>query len=428
MVSGDVKSPTIRLLALQLLVREGEKRPDMLRQRVCAGVKEAYLFQQEIIPHDEHVTAVTYEADGNSCAPKVECIFGLLYKECLSSSKAAKQALFKSLIKIFISFDFDDEYDVNNCSVEDTQAGAAKTNNHKSVPSNGSTYARETAIDLPFLCYVSQILAHLPYNASMDPLFIIYHVSNAIIVHGEPLLYRIARFLAPHYAVVGKAEDREDEDVDILEEAAKSKAPCRTKAARVFESPNFDLEVFAQLCTKAASIILLIRLKQFLKKVYSLSETRCMEYAPNDKERISDRSINTPEEMPVFNNKFEPCIQNSLPNSCQTSSATKKDALIHVYAEFRHLMRKVGSTSLDEKSAESKSIKHTGSSELTAVSKCKGSSQELTSPSSVTEKVVDDNIGKDEEDNNMKSSKKRRKSSRTPPSKAPSKRSRQSNL
>jgi cohesin loading factor subunit SCC2 len=422
MVSGDVKSPTVRLLALQLLVREGEKRPDMLRQRVCAGVKEAYLFQREIIPRDEYVTAVTFEADGNSGAPKVECIFGLLYKECLSSSKAAKQALFRSLIKIFISFDFDEEEsNVNDCSVEDAQAGAAKANNHKSTPNNGLTYARETSIDLPFLCYVSQILAHLPYNASMDPLFIIYHVSNAITVHGEPLLYRIARFLAPHYAVVGKAEDREDEDVDVLEEAAKSKAPCRTKAARVFESPDFDLEVFAKLCTKAASIVLLIRLQQFLKKVYSLSETRCTEYAPNEKERISDRSINTPEEMPVFNNKFEPCIQDSLANSFQTSSATKKDALIHIYAEFRYLMRKVGSTSLDEKSAESKSIKHTGHSELNA-SKCNGSSQELTSPSSVTENIADDNIGNDDEDDNMKSSKKRRKSSRTPPSKAPSKR------
>lgn len=31
-VQGDVKSPATRLLALKLLINEGEKRPDMLRE------------------------------------------------------------------------------------------------------------------------------------------------------------------------------------------------------------------------------------------------------------------------------------------------------------------------------------------------------------------------------------------------------------
>ena len=48
-VQGDVEEDGIRSLALKLLMIEGEKRPDMLRQRVCAGVKQAFLFQKSVL-------------------------------------------------------------------------------------------------------------------------------------------------------------------------------------------------------------------------------------------------------------------------------------------------------------------------------------------------------------------------------------------
>jgi cohesin loading factor subunit SCC2 len=323
----------------------------MLRQRICAGVKEAYLFQKEIIHSDEQATAVIFETQENSCTQKVECIFGLLYKECLSSSKAAKQALFKTLIRIFVSFDADDE-----SNAEDHDVGGVKDRSAKKTKQRLSMNAPMATSNLPFLSYVSQILAHLPYNASMDPLYIVYHVLNAITIHGEPLLYRFARFLAPHLAAFSTVENRECEDInhekDIIEEAATSETPSRTKAEGLFEKHDFDIDFFAHLCGKAVSIILLIRLQQFLKTVYNLSDARCLEYDPNDKEKVSDRSINIPEEMPLFNNKFEPCVQDTFAKISQSSMAAKKDAVIHVYAEFRHLMRTVGLASVDKKTSK----------------------------------------------------------------------------
>mmetsp|Transcript_18258 Transcript_18258/g.25965 ORF Transcript_18258/g.25965 Transcript_18258/m.25965 type:complete len:442 (-) Transcript_18258:134-1459(-) len=338
--SGDVKNPSIRLLALQLLIREGEKRPDMLRQRVCAGIREAFLFQRGVIPRTEQVTAVTLETDECSGAVRVECIFGLLYKECLSTSKVIKQALFKSLIRLFLFSGFVGEgthvADSDACDKGSVQRKKRQENQKVVV------HPAESSFDLPLLCYASQMLAHLPYTASMDPLFIIHHVSNAITVHGEPLLNYIVRFLGPHLAEIGGVENEDDEDIsleeDVLEKAAKSKTPSRTKAARVLENSNFDFEFFAQLCAKAATMILLLRLKQFLKKVYSLSEARCTEYTPCDKDKFSDKSINIPEEIPIFNNKFEGLIQDS-----SSPLVLDKDALIRVYAEFRRLMRTAGS-------------------------------------------------------------------------------------
>ena len=42
------------------------------------------------------------------------------------------------------------------------------------------------------------------------------------------------------------SENEDDEDIsleeDVLEKAAKSKTPSRTKAARVLENSNFDFE------------------------------------------------------------------------------------------------------------------------------------------------------------------------------------------
>jgi len=312
----------------------------MLRQRVCAGIREAFLFQRGILPRTEQVTAVTFETDECSGAVRVECIFGLLYKECLSSSKVIKQALFKSLIRLFLTTG--SVGDATNVADPDAcDKGGIQRKKRKESP-KVVVHPAESSFDLPLLCYASQMLAHLPYTASMDPLFIIYHVSNAITVHGEPLLQYIVRYLGPHLAEIGGVENEDDEDIileeDILEKAAKSKTPSRTKAARVLENPNFDFEFFAQLCAKAATMILLLRLKQFLKKVYSLSEARCTEYTPCDKEKFSDKSINIPEDIPIFNNKIEGLIQDS-----SSPLVLDKDALIRVYAEFRRLMRTAGS-------------------------------------------------------------------------------------
>jgi hypothetical protein len=77
-----------------------------------------------------------------------------------------------------------------------------------------------------------------------------------------------------------------------------------------------------------------------------------LEYNPNAKEKVSDRSINVPEEIPLFNNKFEPCVQDTFAKYKQNSMAAKKNAVIYVYAEFRHLMRTVGLASVDKKTSK----------------------------------------------------------------------------
>jgi cohesin loading factor subunit SCC2 len=49
-LQGDVENLVVRKNALNLLIAEGEKRPDMLRQRVCAGIKQAFSFSDKSTP------------------------------------------------------------------------------------------------------------------------------------------------------------------------------------------------------------------------------------------------------------------------------------------------------------------------------------------------------------------------------------------
>jgi len=57
-LQGDTENEIIRSLALQLLITEGEKRPDILRQRISAGVKQAYNFQRSVYPEKAQVSSV----------------------------------------------------------------------------------------------------------------------------------------------------------------------------------------------------------------------------------------------------------------------------------------------------------------------------------------------------------------------------------
>ena len=84
-VQGDVKSPSTRSLALKLLVHEGEKRPDMLRQRICAGLKRAYYFQKRVYDENGRVTALVRN-DGPATENSVVTIFDDVSNSLLSGN------------------------------------------------------------------------------------------------------------------------------------------------------------------------------------------------------------------------------------------------------------------------------------------------------------------------------------------------------
>jgi len=285
---------------------EGEKRPDMLRQRLCAGVKQAYLFQVAVYPELEEVSAlIAVRKDGGF---QQECVFGSVYKECIARIRKQRRALFRNLLNVF------DPHNLNCGNIKDGDDSSTT--------------------DLMLLSYTSQVLAYLPYSVVSDTLFIIHYITSNIAAQGEDLLDKFAVFLRP-YGFASKDElDELNAEEDELELSAKLHYPHPAKSLEFFSVPNapFDKSGFSKLCSEAGCLILLLRLKRFLRETYNLSEARCLEFNPNAKDAV---------EKPILKSSTSSVFDSKLP----TQSQKKKDgddfldAMILQYAEFRCLMR-----------------------------------------------------------------------------------------
>jgi cohesin loading factor subunit SCC2 len=299
-LQGDVDNSHIRSLALRLLMTEGEKRPDAVRQQVCAGVKQAYAFQRAIYSK-KSVSALVTVQRGKSA--DLECVFDSVFKECIANSRKQRHGLFRNLLVLF-------------------ELGGANQSNGK---------AQAFSVEFPLLSFASQILAHLPYSTAGDPLFIIHHIGSMVTLQGAQVLDRFAGLLRPLGLSSSDEYDEANASADALELAARSKFPSRTQEARPMSSKDFDMRGFLELCSEAAALILLLRLKTFLRKLYNLSETRCLEYDPTSKDKIGEKGISKADLSKPFDA--------SIPMAMHTQKAVDKDALIRQYAEFRILMR-----------------------------------------------------------------------------------------
>lgn len=317
-LQGDVENDGVRKFALHLLTVEGEKRPDMLRQRVCAGVKQACRFQRSVYPSNE-TSALVKKRKGNRQV--FECVFDDVFRECIISSRKQREGLYRNLITMF----------------EKVELGEAAAS-AKKARSRRSSFTQEgpdtdTATDTPLLSFASQVLAYLPYSSAGDPLFIQHHISNIVALQGPQLQDRIANFLRPHGLASSDELDDPNAEEDALERAAKTKSPIKTQLAAPLTAEGFDWPGFIDLCKEASSLALLLRLKNFLKTRYHLTEARCMEYNPEAKDKSFGRHIiSRMENIAPFNWSVVTVAGHKLAHG-------DEDRIIRHYASFRQLMR-----------------------------------------------------------------------------------------
>jgi cohesin loading factor subunit SCC2 len=306
-------------LALKLLMTEGERRPDMLRQRVCAGVKQAYEFQRGAIGH-HGVTALVNVSRGRVVL--IDCIFSSVFKECIASSRQQRHGLFSNLLSLF---EIGDSHDY----VEETKPSPKRR--RRSSRSSGRSSA-SSGVDLDMLSFASQILAHLPYSTAGDPLYIIHKITSIMTLQGAELLDLFASVLRPVGLSSSDEYDETNDVEDALERAAKTKFPGRTQEAMPLSSDKFERARFVLLCKSGAGLILLLRLKSFLRRLYNLSERRCIEYDPSAKEHAGGGGVSksSSESTKPFTCKLPISVGDKQNND---------DSLIRQYAEFRSLMR-----------------------------------------------------------------------------------------
>lgn len=299
-LQGDVDNPAIRTLSCSLLMAEGEKRPDTLRLRIRDGVKQAFDFQSKLRGGGE---ASALLPPSNSHQKSRESIFDGVFRECVSKNKKQRQGLFKNLLNLF----------------------DAKELQMKSSPKK-KTNKKTSGCDVALLGFTAEILAYLPYTTATDPLLIIHHIRSIVSLQGEQVIDALANVLRP----VGLAsEDKYDDrnaGEDALERAAKSKFPSKTPESEPLADEKFDMTNFTRLCKAAFAMTMLLRLKRYLRTLYNLSEARCLEFDPNEKEKaVVDKGISKTEVKTLFD--------------ATVVDTSDPDSLIRLYAEFRHLMR-----------------------------------------------------------------------------------------
>jgi cohesin loading factor subunit SCC2 len=327
-LQGDCEEPRIRHLALQLLMVEGEKRPDMLRQRIRAGIKKACDFQRASYPNKE-VSALVTVRHGDTVA--TECVFNDVFKECLVRNRKQRHGFYRSLIGLFLL------PDAAGISSTDAVASPDKrlAKRHKSSRATRRK-AAAPAVDLDLILFASQILAYLPYEASGDILYIAHEIVKARSLHEDEIVEALAALLRPVGLSSSDALDESLIDEDALERAAAAKFPSRTNEAKALSRPGFDVALFAARCHEASALTLLLRLKTYLCVTYNVSDARVHEYNPEGKESIPDKGISKPAAGSAL---FDSSIGVGGRGRGLGPRSPNLDHLIRVYAAFRRAMR-----------------------------------------------------------------------------------------
>ena len=327
-LQGDVGAPDIRAKALKLLVAEGEKRPDSLRQRVKVGCKEAFNFQRKAYP-DKPITAVTEKKTASSS--KIECIFDKVFIESIRSSKANRHGLFNSLLSLF-------EFDTDIDTKDKRNTGRARKLLHLQA-------------------FAAQVLATLPYTDLSDALYIVYHI-NARLSDAEMFAEKMADFLRPHGLAPSDMYDILDDDEDAIEEAAKAKNP--SKELEAMATSDFDADVFADLCASASALVLLMKLKSHLVNAFSLKSERILAYNPSEKSRPHDKghassatSVFSIEKYVSGGSKIEECIDRYAIWRQVTRASHREEVELSKARNSARKRKRSGSSSSVDESGES---------------------------------------------------------------------------
>lgn len=146
---------------------------------------------------------------------------------------------------------------------------------------------------------------------------------------------KFAIFLRPYGLASSDELDEVNAEEDELEMAVQSHFPHPSRNISAFSKrkSKFDNSGFSKLCAEAGCLILLLRLKIFLRETYNLSESRCIGFNP-DKKEIGEKAILKSSTSSIFDSK--------LPTYSHKHHAKNDDILdemIVQYAEFRRLMR-----------------------------------------------------------------------------------------
>ncbi|RDD46191.1 Nipped-B-like protein [Trichoplax sp. H2] len=124
--------------------------------------------------------------------------------------------------------------------------------------------------EIEYLLYIAGNLAYFPYNIQDEPLFLIHQLDLTLSVMGTNLLDAVGKT----FQFEDSEEDLDSSSVDALKVE--------------FSNGDFDYRRFIY---PTLSCLLLIQLRDHLKSLYSISESKCIGYSPSDNAKVNDKSL-----------------------------------------------------------------------------------------------------------------------------------------
>ena len=337
-LQGDVGFVGIRELAKKVLISEGERRPDTIKCRIPHGIRRAYDFQRSLIRQKcqsmHRVTAVVLTRGKET---GVRCIFQDIFNECVGTSRSQRQAVYRACIGIFQDFLSDNDAEsmsevIDSSPSKRTRSPKISPNKRRrkrseSGPSrNRNKFVADDEMPSPSLdlcVFSAQILAHLEYTELADPLYLLQVLVHPLIdMQGREILDRLLK-------IVHTDDDFDDDQDDPIEKIFGSQRKSSDIEKQELCNRLFANSKFEVLIEKASAIVLLLRLKIFLKTYYGISEEKIIAFG-NDSAAFMKDKCSSSNRCAIYS---------------QTLPATTKDlktkavGYLKQHIEFRRLMR-----------------------------------------------------------------------------------------
>jgi len=187
---------------------------------------------------------------------------------------------------------------------------------------------------LTMMLYLADNLAYIPYTVVDEPLFLIHHIDIMVSVIGSNLLQSLKESLQlpPEYEVKVNPETRleeiiYDEDLDDDPDSVMSRLPL-------------NMTMFVENITTAQGCLLLLVLREHLKELYAINETKISGYSPSEAQKTYERAVNRKTSAKFNPKAVVEILKLGEVDPHDLDEDAKKD-LIHKYLGFKELMFKI---------------------------------------------------------------------------------------
>ncbi|XP_076440937.1 nipped-B-like protein A isoform X2 [Babylonia areolata] len=301
----------VRIKADQQLEEIEKKYPGFTHMKALQGIKNSFRLQQVLNRNNplEPIRGFRQTEEG-----QFQAFNGFLYS-VLRSNRSHRRGLLTSLLNLF----------------DDT--GLQKITMGEQV-------------------YVADNLAFFPFQVQDEPLFVIHQIDIIVSVAGSNLMQSFKENLVPR-----NHGEQNGTHLEALTDEQKQKLAAEDDddddpESLITRLPD-DISPLQDVMQQSQGCILLLVLKQHLKDMYGLTDSKIHRYSPTEAAKVFDKPLNRKNIV-----RFTP--QHTLDqlravHDSDLEEEEKRQKIVDEYLEFRDLMMSIDPTDDDDSGDEQRS-------------------------------------------------------------------------